>query len=109
MVRLQADRPIRGIHGYGTLEINPFASFRVLCQCKRYTKGNLISRAQVGDLRKTIIGRAEKGIITTTLGFSNAAMQEGNREGAPKVELVDGEKLVEMFQRVEPGATKRTV
>ena len=56
-----------------------------------------------------MIGRAEKGIIITTSGFSNAATQEANREGAPQVELVDGDKLVEMFQRVELGVTKRTV
>jgi len=98
-----------GIDGYGTLEINPFVSFRVLFQCKRYAKGNLVSRAQVGDFRNTMIGRAEKGIIITTSGFSNAAIQEANREGAPQVELVDGDKLVDMFQRVELGVTKRTV
>lgn len=98
-----------GIDGYGTLEINPFVSFRVLFQCKRYAKGNLVSRAQVGDFRNTMIGRAEKGIIITTSGFSNAAVQEANREGAPQVELVDGDKLVEMFQRVELGVSKRTV
>lgn len=98
-----------GIDGYGTLEINPFVSFRVLFQCKRYAKGNLVSRAQVGDFRNTMIGRAEKGIIITTSGFSNAAIQEANREGAPQVELVDGDKLVDMFRRVELGVNKRTV
>ena len=98
-----------GIDGYGTLEINPFVSFRVLFQCKRYAKGNLVSRAQVGDFRNTMIGRAEKGIIITTSGFSNAAIQEANRDGAPQVELVDGDKLVDMFRRVELGVTNRTV
>jgi restriction system protein len=98
-----------GIDGYGTLEINPFVSFRVLFQCKRYAKGNLVSRAQVGDFRNTMLGRAEKGIIITTSGFSNAAIQEASREGAPQVELVDGDKLVEMFQRVELGVFKRTI
>jgi restriction system protein len=98
-----------GIDGYGTLEINPFVSFRVLFQCKRYAKGNLVSRAQVGDFRNTMLGRAEKGIILTTSGFSNAAIQEASREGAPQVELVDGDKLVDMFQRVELGVFKRTV
>jgi restriction system protein len=98
-----------GIDGYGTLEINPFVSFKVLFQCKRYAKGNLVSRAQVGDFRNTMLGRAEKGIIMTTSGFSNAAIQEANREGAPQVELVDGDKLVEMFEKVELGVVKRTV
>lgn len=98
-----------GIDGYGTLEINPFVSFRVLFQCKRYAKGNLVSRAQVGDFRNTMLGRAEKGIIITTSGFSNSAIEEANREGAPQVELVDGDKLVEMFEKVELGLEKRTV
>ena len=98
-----------GIDGHGTLEINPFVSFKVLFQCKRYAKGNLVSRAQVGDFRNAMIGRAEKGIIITTSSFSNAAVLEANREGAPQVELVDGVKLVEMFERVELGVTKRTV
>lgn len=98
-----------GIDGYGTLEINPFVSFKVLFQCKRYAEGNLVSRAQVGDFRNAMIGRAEKGIIITTSGFSNAASQEAVREGAPKIELVDGEKLVEMFQRVDLGVKRRVV
>lgn len=98
-----------GVDGFGTLEINPFVSFKVLFQCKRYKKGNLVSRAQVGDFRNAMIGRAEKGIIITTSAFSNAAIQEASREGAPQVELVDGIKLVEMFERVELGVRKRTV
>jgi restriction system protein len=98
-----------GIDGYGTLEINPFVSFKVLFQCKRYAEGNLVSRAQVGDFRNAMIGRAEKGIIMTTSSFSNAASQEAAREGAPKIELVDGEKLVEMFQRVDLGVKRRVV
>ena len=96
-----------GIDGYGTLEMNPFVSFKVLFQCKRY-KGT-VSRAQVGDFRNAMIGRAEKGIIMTTGTFSTDAVKEANREGAPQVELVDGEKLVEMFKRVELGVKPRTV
>lgn len=72
-----------GIDGFGTLEINPFVSFKVLFQCKRYAENNLVSRAQVGDFRNAMIGRAEKGIIITTSSFTNAAVQEANREGAP--------------------------
>ena len=98
-----------GIDGYGTLEINPFVSFRVLFQCKRYKEGNTVSRAQVGDFRNAMIGRAEKGIIITTSTFSNSAIQEANREGAPQIELVDGTKLVEMFEKVELGLKKRAV
>lgn len=98
-----------GIDGFGTLEINPFVSFRVLFQCKRYKEGNTVSRAQVGDFRNAMIGRAEKGIIITTSTFSNAATQEANRDGAPKIELVDADKLVKMFEMVELGLKKRVV
>jgi restriction system protein len=80
-----------GIDGYGILELNPFVSFKVLFQCKRY-KGS-VSRAQVGDFRNAMIGRAEKGIILTTGTFTKEAEKEANRDGAPPIELVDGKKI----------------
>jgi restriction system protein len=96
-----------GVDGYGTLEINPFVSFKVLFQCKRY-KG-AVSRSQVGDFRNAMIGRAEKGIIITTGTFTNEASKEASRDGAPQIELVDGSKLVEMFEKVELGLQPKTV
>ncbi|MFB9864508.1 restriction endonuclease [Rufibacter immobilis] len=96
-----------GIDGYGTLEINPFVSFKVLFQCKRY-KGS-VSRSQVGDFRNAMIGRAEKGIILTTGTFTNEAEKEASRDGAPQIELVDGKKLVRMFEKVELGVTPKTI
>lgn len=96
-----------GIDGFGTLEMNPFVSFKVLFQCKRYV--GTVSRAQVGDFRNAMLGRAEKGIIITTGTFSADATKEANREGAPKVELVDGEKLVRMFEKVQLGVKPKTI
>lgn len=98
-----------GIDGYGTLEVNPFVSFKVLFQCKRYKGKGSVSRAQVGDFRNAMIGRAEKGIIITTGTFTNEAIKEASREGAPQIELVDGTKLVEMFEKVELGVVPKTV
>lgn len=95
------------IDGYGVLEINPFVSFKVLFQCKRY-KGS-VSRAQVGDFRNAMIGRAEKGIIMTTGTFTNEAVKEANRDGAPQIELVDGQKLITMFEKVELGLKPKIV
>jgi restriction system protein len=96
-----------GIDGYGILELNPFVSFKVLFQCKRY-KGS-VSRAQVGDFRNAMIGRAEKGIILTTGTFTKEAEKEANRDGAPPIELVDGKKIVEMFEMVQLGVKPRTI
>jgi len=96
-----------GIDGYGTLELNPFVSMKVLFQCKRY-KGT-VSRAQVGDFRNAMIGRAEKGIILTTGTFSEDAKREASRDGAPPIELIDGQKLVSLFEDVQLGLKPKTV
>jgi restriction system protein len=96
-----------GIDGSGILQINPFVSFKVLFQCKRY-KGT-VSRAEVGDFRNAMIGRAEKGIIITTGSFSTEAAKEANRDGAPPIELVDGELLVSMFESIQLGVKPKTI
>lgn len=96
-----------GIDGYGTLELNPFVSMKVLFQCKRY-KGT-VSRAQVGDFRNAMIGRAEKGIILTTGTFSEDAKLEAARDGAPPIELIDGRKLVELFESKSLGVKPKIV
>lgn len=96
-----------GIDGVGVLQLNPFVRIKVLFQCKRY-KGT-VSRAEVGDFRNAMLGRAEKGIFITTGRFSKDAMLEANRDGAPPIELVAGEALVELFERVSLGVKPRTV
>lgn len=96
-----------GIDGYGTLELNPFVTIKVLFQCKRY-KGT-VSRAQVGDFRNAMFGRAEKGMILTTGTFSEDAKREASRDGAPPVELIDGQKLVELFEIKHLGVNPKTI
>ena len=96
-----------GIDGFGVLQINPFVSFKVIFQCKRY-KGT-VSRAQVGDLRNAMIGRADKGIMITTGIFSEDAKREAVREGAPHIELIDGIQLVSMLEKEEIGLKPKTV
>lgn len=96
-----------GIDGYGILEVNPFVSFNVLFQSKRY-KG-AVSASQVRDFRGAMQGRADKGIIITTGSFTSDAKKEARRDGAPPIELVDGEKLVEMFEKLNLGVIPETV
>ena len=67
-----------GIDGIGILQLNPFVTFKVLFQCKRY-KGS-VSRAEVGDFRNAMLGRADKGIILTTGSFSSDAIKEEGSE-----------------------------
>lgn len=94
-----------GIDGHGILQINPLVSFRVLFQCKRY-QGS-VSPAQIRDFRGAMQGRTDKGIILTTGTFSLDARKESIRDGAPTIELVDGEKLVQMFESLEIGLKPR--
>lgn len=90
-----------GIDGYGTLQVNPLVSFKVLFQCKRYSKS--VSPAHVRDFRGAMAGRADKGIIITTGTFTAEARREATRDGASPIELLDGEKLVDMFEMLEFG------
>ena len=90
-----------GIDGYGTLQINPLVSFRVLFQCKRYA--NAVAPTHIRDFRGAMAGRADKGIIITTGTFSAEARREATRDGAAPIELIDGQKLVDMFRELELG------
>jgi restriction system protein len=96
-----------GIDGHGILQVNPFVSFTVLFQCKRYD--GAVSASQVRDFRGAMMGRADKGIIITTGTFTTAATKEARRDGAPPIELVDGETLAPMFERLELGVRPKTV
>ncbi len=52
---------------------------------------------------------ADKGIIMTTGTFTTEAKREARRDGAPPIELVDGEKLLDMFEKLELGLTPRMI
>lgn len=56
-----------------------------------------------------MMGRADKGIIITTGTFSQDAIREAVRDGVPPIELVDGNKLVDMFESLEFGLTQKQV
>lgn len=94
-----------GIDGIGLLQVSPLVSFRVLFQCKRYSSA--VTPAQVRDFRGAMMGRADKGIILTTGTFSTEAKREAVRDGVPPIELVDGQKLLEMCESLELGLKPR--
>ena len=96
-----------GIDGSGLLRLNPFVTMKVLFQCKRIRTS--VSRAQVGDFRNAVMGRADKGILITTGWFSPDAEKEANREGVIPIEMVDGERLVELFESKLLGLRRKEV
>lgn len=95
-----------GIDGVGILQVNHFVSFQVLFQCKRY-KGS-VSTSQIRDFRGAMMGRADKGIILTTGTFTVDAKKESRRDGAPPIELVDGDDLIRLLETLEVGLIPRT-
>jgi len=94
-----------GIDGVGMLQLNPLVTFKVLFQCKRYVGS--VGPNTVRDFRGAMTGRADKGLILTTGTFSADARREAVRDGAPPIELVDGQALVDLFELHELGLQPR--
>lgn len=94
-----------GIDGIGVLQVNALVSFKVLFQCKKYAGS--VTPSHVRDFRGAMTGRADKGIIITTGSFTSEARKEAVRDGAPPIELVDGEKLAGMLEKLELGLRPR--
>lgn len=90
-----------GIDGRGTLVINHLVAFKVLFQCKKFEKP--VPPSYVRDFRGAMAGRADKGLILTTSSFAPGALAEASRDGVPPIELVDGEKLIDMFEKLRLG------
>lgn len=95
-----------GIDGIGILKINPFVTFKVLFQCKRWA--NVVGSPTIRDFRGAMMGRADKGIIMTTGTFSSEAQAEAVRDGVPPIELVDGSALIGLLENLELGLIPRT-
>ena len=90
-----------GIDGYGTIRLGGLISFNVLFQSKRY-KSN-IGPDTVRDFRGAMVGRADKGLIISTGGFTLEARREATRDGAPPIDLIDGRLLAEKLKELKLG------
>jgi restriction system protein len=95
-----------GIDGVGVLRVN-LLSFQVLFQCKRY-KGSVPAK-DVRDFRGAMSGRTDKGLFITTGRFTADARREATREGAPPIDLVDGEQLCDLLKDLKIGVVTKTV
>nr|EES53549.1 MAG: restriction endonuclease [Leptospirillum ferrodiazotrophum] len=96
-----------GIDGKGIARIHGFMSFHVLFQCKRY-KGS-VSASEIRDFRGAMVGRADKGLFMTTGSFTPAAVKEATRDGAPPIDLVDGDVLGEKLKELSLGIKTKSV
>ncbi len=54
-------------------------------------------------------GRTEKGLIITTGSFTSSATREATRDGAPEIDLVDGEQLIDKLKELSLGVKTEQV
>ena len=91
-----------GIDGLGVYRLG-LVSFPVFFQCKRY-RGS-VGPGAVRDFRGAMAGRGDKGLLITTGSFTADAKREATRDGAPPIDLIDGDRLCELLKRYELGVT----
>jgi restriction system protein len=96
-----------GIDGHGLIRIAGLISFPVLFQAKRYRDN--IGASVVRDFRGAMMGRADKGLIISTAGFTREARLEATRDGAPPIDLISGELLVEKLKELRLGVATKQV
>ena len=96
-----------GIDGKGIVRVSGLLSFHVIFQCKRY-KGS-VSPSQIRDFRGAMQGRADKGLVITTGSFTREAIKEATRDGAPPIDLIDGELLCEKLKELKLGIETKLI
>jgi restriction system protein len=95
-----------GIDGIGVLRVN-LLSFQVLFQCKKY-QGS-VGAGAIRDFRGAMVGRTDKGLMITTGTFTPDAKREATRDGAPAIDLIDGELLCDLLKDLKLGVQTRLV
>ncbi len=96
-----------GIDGKGLMRLGGLLSFHVIFQCKKWL--GAVSAGQVRDFRGAMVGRADKGLLVTTGTFTKDAMREATRDGAPAIDLVDGEQFLDKLKELGLGVKTRKV
>ena len=97
-----------GIDGRGIIRFAGLIGFPVLFQCKRYSGNSTVTPSQIRDFRGAMTGRADRGLIITTGGFTQEAQREATRDGAPPIDLINGDLLVEKLKDLELGVSVST-
>lgn len=94
-----------GIDGLGVYRLG-LVSFPVFFQCKRY-RGS-VGAGAVRDFRGAMAGRGDKGLLITTGSFTADGKKEATRDGAPPIDLIQGDRLCELLKQYEIGVHTTT-
>ncbi|MEH6585032.1 MAG: restriction endonuclease [Halioglobus sp.] len=90
-----------GIDGVGSIKLGGVLSFTVVFQSKRYS--GAVGAPVIRDFRGAMIGRADKGLLFTTGSFTRDAVRESQRDGAPPIDLIDGNEFAEHLKNLRLG------
>lgn len=96
-----------GVDGKGIIRIGGLLSFHVVFQCKKY-QGS-VGASHMRDFRGAMVGRADKGLFITTGNFTRDAIKEATRDGAPPIDLVDGDQLADKLKELGLGIKTEVV
>ena len=95
-----------GTDGVGVFRIR-LISFQVLFRCKRYR--DTVGAGAIRDFRGAMVGRTDKGLFITTGRFTPGAQREATRDGAPPIELIDGEDFCKLLLSLRIGTKVEVV
>jgi restriction system protein len=56
-----------------------------------------------------MIGRSDKGLVITTGTFTADAKREATRDGAPAIDLIDGDFLCDLLKQLKLGVNTELV
>ena len=96
-----------GIDGRGIMRLGGMMSFQVIFQCKRWKSS--VGASIVRDFRGAMVGRADKGLLVSTGTFTKEAVMEATRDGAPAIDLIDGDQLLDMLKEFGLGVETKTI
>jgi restriction system protein len=98
----------RGIDVEGLLRVSSVITFRVGVQCKLYSDGNKVTPRQIREFQGAL-GPFDRGIFMTTSVFTQQAEEQASAPGYKPIDLIDGERLIELMMDLRAGIKEITV
>ena len=77
-------------------------------QCKSYVPDNKVVPRQIRELQGAL-GPYDRGIFITTSVFTKQAEEQASSPGYKPIDLIDGERLIELLQERLLGIRQLTV
>src|SRR5205814_5474573 len=82
-------------------------SFQVLFPVQEVSGS--VGAGPIRDFRGAMVGRSDKGLLITTGTFTPDAKREATRDGAPAIDLIDGDQLCDLLKKYDLGVRTEMV